>query len=32
MQVLENLRCIQHAPSVQMQEVSSALKSEHPTQ
>jgi hypothetical protein len=22
MQVLENLRCIQHAPSVQMQEVS----------
>jgi len=28
MQVLENLRCIQHAPSVQMQEVSvsSSLK------
>lgn len=26
MQVMENLRCIQHAPGVQMQEVSSRIK------
>lgn len=32
MQVMENLRCIQHAPSVQMQEVSSSLKSGYPAQ